>query len=189
VQDVGVTLRVTEEPIAGLDEHAGISIAFMVERILLVSAPGSGLGGVVFDEVPVERPWVKDYDTIKGEGPTRWPKRFDVSNWGLIAAHDNDVRLGGVVVAFNTGGVHMLEGGADIAVLWDLRIQPEFRNSGVGSKLFRAAEEWSRERGCRVLKVETQNVNLPACRFYVRMGCDWAQSTGAPTPTCRTRRS
>jgi hypothetical protein len=102
VQDVGVTLRVTEEPIAGLDEHARVSIAFTVERILRVSAPGSGLGGVVLDEVPVDRPWVKDYDAIKGEGPTRCPKRFDVSNWGLIAAHDNDARLGGAVVAFNT---------------------------------------------------------------------------------------
>ncbi len=46
---------------------------------------------------------------------------------------------------------------------------PSFR---VGSALFRAGEERSRERGCRVLKVETQNVDLPACRFYVRMACE-----------------
>ncbi len=43
---------------------------------------GGSVGGVVLDEVPVERPWVKDYDAIKGEGPTRWPKRFDVLELG-----------------------------------------------------------------------------------------------------------
>jgi GNAT superfamily N-acetyltransferase len=49
-------------------------------------------------------------------------------------------------------------------------VRPEVRSSGVGSALFRAAEDWSRRRGCRTLKVETQNINLPACRFYVHMG-------------------
>ncbi len=29
----------------------------------------------------------------------------------------------------------------------------------------------SRSRGCHTLKVETQNINVPACRFYQRMGC------------------
>ena len=37
--------------------------------------------------------------------------------------------------------------------------------------LFRAAEEWARQKKCRQLKVETQNINMPACRFYHRMGC------------------
>ena len=37
--------------------------------------------------------------------------------------------------------------------------------------LFRAAEAWSRDRGCRQLKIETQNINVPACRFYLRQGC------------------
>jgi hypothetical protein len=29
-------------------------------------------------------------------------------------------------------------------------------------------------RGCRLLKIETQNVNVPACYFYRRMGCTLA---------------
>lgn len=41
----------------------------------------------------------------------------------------------------------------------------------MGSTLFRAAEAWARARGCRQLKVETQNVNVAACRFYARQGC------------------
>src|SRR5215469_16054670 len=171
---IHVNLQLSEEPIDRLDEHARIPIAFTVERILAVSIPNAGLGGLRLNETAVERPWVKDYDGVRGEGPTRWPKRFDTSRWGLIAARDGGDRIGGAVVAFNTRGVYMLEGRPDIAVLWDLRVRPEARSSGVGSALFRAAEEWSRRRGCRTLKVETQNINLPACRFYVHMGCTLA---------------
>jgi ribosomal protein S18 acetylase RimI-like enzyme len=56
-------------------------------------------------------------------------------------------------------------------VLWDIRVVPERRGHGIGTALFRAAEAFAAARGCRELKVETQNVNVPACRFYQRHGC------------------
>jgi GNAT superfamily N-acetyltransferase len=62
----------------------------------------------------------------------------------------------------------MLESRKDLAVLWDIRVCPEYRGAGI--PLFRYAAEWSRKRGCTQLKIETQNVNVPACRFYQRMG-------------------
>jgi ribosomal protein S18 acetylase RimI-like enzyme len=65
----------------------------------------------------------------------------------------------------------MLEGRRDLAVVWDIRVAAEFQRRGVGGRLFRAAEAWAAAKGCRQLKVETQNVNVPACRFYLRMGC------------------
>ena len=80
-------LRISEEPIDQLDEHATISMAFKVERILSVAALAPGLGAIRLSEAAVERPWVKDHDAIKGEGPIRRPQRFDTSKWGLIAAH------------------------------------------------------------------------------------------------------
>jgi ribosomal protein S18 acetylase RimI-like enzyme len=40
-----------------------------------------------------------------------------------------------------------------------------------GAVLFRAAEDWAAARGCGWLKIETQNVNAAACRFYQKMGC------------------
>ncbi|MHB8325304.1 MAG: GNAT family N-acetyltransferase [Candidatus Dormibacteria bacterium] len=53
-----------------------------------------------------------------------------------------------------------------------MRVQPEARSTGVGSALFRVVEGLTRQkRGCRTLKVETQNINFAACRFYARMGC------------------
>jgi GNAT superfamily N-acetyltransferase len=161
---------IREEPIAALAEHARISIAFQVDRVLDVREVADGLGGLTLHERVVEATYLKDYDAIKGEGPTPWAKRFDVSNWGLIGAHAG-TRIGGAVIAFNTPGVNMLEGRSDLAVLWDLRVAPEWRRQGVGARLFVAAEAWSRQRGCRQLKVETQNVNLGACRLYSGQGC------------------
>lgn len=127
--------------------------------------------GIAFHERAVDEPWVKDYDAIQGEGPTRWATRFDVSQWCLLAAFDDDVRVGGAVVAFGSPTVHMLDGRTDLAVVWDLRVGPEHRASGIGTQLWRAAEAWSVERRCTHLKVETQNINVGACRFYARMGC------------------
>jgi hypothetical protein len=63
---------IREEPMTLLSEHADIPIAFIVDRIL---------GGITFSEVLVDVPWEKDYDTLNGEGPERWPQRFDTSNW------------------------------------------------------------------------------------------------------------
>lgn len=77
----------------------------------------------------------------------------------------------GAVVTFATANLNMLEDRLDLAVLWDLRVRPEFRGAGIGSDLFTASETWARARGCRSLRVETQNINVPACRFYKHMGC------------------
>ncbi|HUX04131.1 MAG TPA: GNAT family N-acetyltransferase [Acidimicrobiales bacterium] len=164
-------LEVREEPVSSLREHADIPIAFLVDRILEVSVADGGLGGIILQERTVDPAYVKDYDAIKGEGPTRWPKRFDVTNWGLIAALQGGMRVGGAVVAFKTPNLEMLRGRSDVAALWDIRVRPNLRNSGIGSSLFRAVLEWARARGCTQIKIETQNVNLPACHFYARMGC------------------
>ena len=52
-----------------------------------------------------------------------------------------------------------------------LRVLLRERGGGIGSALFPAAEDWARARGCRWPKIETQNVNVPACRVYHQMCC------------------
>jgi GNAT superfamily N-acetyltransferase len=156
-------LRIGVEPVERLVEHATIPIAFLVERVLQVHVVDGGLGGFRFSEVPASPPWTKDYDAIRGEGPTRWSRRFDISEWGLIAAYDGGTRIGGAVIAPATAPRD--------AVLWDLRVRPEDRSSGVGSALLDAVEQWNLDRGRTNLMIETQNINVPACRFYARHGC------------------
>ncbi len=168
---------------ADLWEYGRVSIAFEMRQFFQCESvpwepvPGGHVsGGLKLHLRDVPEPYVKDYDAYIGEGPASWRSRFDLSNWCVLTARASDragVRLiGGAVVAWNSEGVHMLEDRTDLAVLWDLRVQPKYRGKGVGRELFRAAEAWCRSRGCRFLKVETQNVNVPACRFYQRMGCE-----------------
>jgi GNAT superfamily N-acetyltransferase len=68
--------------------------------------------------------------------------------------------------------MHMLEGRDSLAVLWDIRVAPDARGCGIGRRLFEHAAGWARRRGCRRLKAETQNVNVPACRSYAAQGCE-----------------
>jgi GNAT superfamily N-acetyltransferase len=124
----------------------------------------------------VTPPYYKDYDTIEPDaGPVYWPYHFDLANWGIWLARRGNRLVGGAAVAFQTAGVDMLEGRADLAVLWDLRVDPPARGSGIGKKLLARACQWSRERGARQLKIETQNINVAACRFYASQGCQLGQ--------------
>jgi GNAT superfamily N-acetyltransferase len=162
--------QIVEEPISHLAEHGRLPISFRVDRHFEVTPIEAGLGGMAFRERKVARPYLKDYDAIEGGGPTRWALRWDIANWGLISAFRGD-RVGGAVLAFDTPGLDLLEGRKDLAVLWDIRVHPGHRRHGLGRALFLASEAWARARGCRRLKVETQNINVPACRFYAGQGC------------------
>jgi len=168
-----VSVDIQQEAVTAtaLEEYAAVSIAFVVDRILQVTVADGGLGGLSLTKTAVANPYVKDYDARRGAEPVCWPERFDTSNWGLIRGRRDGRMVGGAVVAFNTLGVRMLGGRDDIAVLWDIRVSPEERGAGLGSALFQAAAAWAVARGCRWLKVETQNVNVAACRFYQKMGC------------------
>lgn len=152
-----------------LSRYAAIPIAFEARTIFEVRLPENGLGGIQLVETAVE-PFVKDYDEL--ETPLSWPEEFDISRWGLFLAIDNGgLAVGGAAVAWNTSGVNMLEGRSDQSVLWDIRIRPDSRGKGIGRQLFDHAADWSRKRGCARMKIETQNVNVAACRFYAAQGC------------------
>ena len=165
-------IEIREEPPSALEAYGRVSIAFEVRSVLDVQPVDGGLGGFRLTERPVASPYRKDYDAYPGEGPSRWAARFDVSRWGFLGAFAEGARVGSAAIAFDTAGVEMLEGRRDLAVLWDLRVAEEMRGLGVGRALFRAAENWARARGCTWLKIETQNVNVAACRFYARQGCE-----------------
>jgi len=56
------------------------------------------------------------------------------------------------------------------AVIWHLYIAPDYRGRGVGTRLLNSVEDFARDAGARCLWLETQNVNAPAVRFYLRCG-------------------
>jgi GNAT superfamily N-acetyltransferase len=151
-------IDVTDEPISALAEYARVSIAFEVRVVLDVV---DGAPDFALSERRLKTPYVKDYDALDG-GPARWPERFDLSRWRLFAARMDGQRVGGAAVALQA---------EDSATLWDLRVSTAARRRGVGAALFAAAARWARAHGCRHLKVETQSINAPACRFYQAQGC------------------
>jgi ribosomal protein S18 acetylase RimI-like enzyme len=161
-----VAIEIVEQPISALAEHAKISIAFTVSRVLHIVENGDSLS---FVERRLDEPYIKDYDLI--ESPTEWSERFDISQWGLLAAFSGDERVGGAVIAMGTPGLEMLQGRDDVAALWDIRVAPTMRRRGVGKALFRAAEDWAAARGCVELRIESQNTNVAACQFYEGLWC------------------
>ena len=173
-----MNFQIREETPAALPEYAHIPISFEVLSIFDVQLADQGLSGIVLSERKLDSPYMKDYDAIVGNydaiannGPADWAKRWDLSRWGVLTASTGGERIGGCVIVLGTEGVLKHEGRKDDAVLWDLRVHPDYRGQGVGSRLFDAAVAWARERGCRCLKIETQNTNVPACRFYAKQGC------------------
>ena len=166
-----MTIEIVEQSVDLLHEYGAIPISFTVDSRYRVEPIDRGLGGWRLTEERVAPPYVKDYDDVEDERPVRWSKRWDLSNWVFLAAVDRGVRIGGAVVARDTPGAYMLEGRPDLAVLWDIRVYPDRRREGVGSRLFGHVAEWARASGCRYLKIEAQNINVRACRFYASQGC------------------
>lgn len=157
--------------------YADVPIAFDVRAVLDVVAVDGGIGGLRLVERALDTPRTKDYDAEPGNHPSVWPSRFDVRGWHVLGAWRDGVRVGGAVVVHGAPGLDVLDllgGDADAAALWDLRVLPAARGTGVGAALLDAAAAWARGRGARRLAVETQNVNVPACRLYARRGCTLA---------------
>jgi len=155
-----------------LKVYAGITIAFEVRTILCVERMEGEFGGLSLREAVLPESYWKDYDIPGEDNPLTWATKFDLKNWGFLLAVEAGVPLGGAAVAYNTPEVFMLERRPDLAVLWDIRVQPKARRRGVGKRLFWAAAAWAKQRGCTQMKIETQNVNVPACRFYAAQGCE-----------------
>ncbi|MFH1368430.1 MAG: GNAT family N-acetyltransferase [Elusimicrobiota bacterium] len=153
-------------------DYSKIPIAFDIKSELKCRLVDSGLGGIRLFESRTSR-GKKNYDSFGG--PRTWMKRFNTRNWRLFFAVKDNKYAGAAAIACKTPKVHMLADRNDIAVLWDLRIAPEYRRSGIGRALFGKVISWLRKEKLKQLRIETQTNNVAACRFYKKQGCKLAQ--------------
>jgi GNAT superfamily N-acetyltransferase len=168
-----VNINVRENPTLSLDDYQAIPISFRVERVLRLERPPGDFLGFIFSEQPLAAPYVKDYDQPDNL-PTCWAKNWDISKWGILTADVGGTLVGGAIIAWDTPEILQLQGRRDVCALWDIRVAPSHRGRGVGTALFKAAAGWSRARGAVGMKIETQSINVPACRFYAAQGCTLA---------------
>lgn len=54
--------------------------------------------------------------------------------------------------------------------VWGFLVKEEFRRKGVGTLLMNCAVAMAKERGARMLVLETQSCNAPAISFYLKRG-------------------
>jgi ribosomal protein S18 acetylase RimI-like enzyme len=162
-------VRVLETPADALHDYARVPIVFETHEVVRVARAEEG-PGIRLDTETLHAPFTKDYDALPDASPVEWARRFDLSRWTLFGAFTGDERVGGAALVTDRAGIDMLDGQDDAALLWDIRVSPTCRRAGVGSALLAAVERVAITRGARWLDVETQNVNVPACRFYERLG-------------------
>lgn len=55
--------------------------------------------------------------------------------------------------------------------IWNLMIDQDYRRMGLGRQLWEKSVTYGREREARAITLETQHTNVPACKFYLKMGC------------------
>lgn len=163
-----VTITVQREAPSALPEYASVAIAFETDRVMRVASHHTDSNRYVLSEEPLPTAISKDYDTL--DAPASWPNRFDLSRWMFFGAYAGDQRVGGAVGIMRSPDVWLLDARDDVALLWDIRVALTARRVGVGSALLQAVETWAAEQGARWLKVETQDINVAACRFYDRHG-------------------
>lgn len=149
--------------------YARIPSAFRVDRIFRVAENLRSPSQWEFVEELVASPFTKDYDALPNNRPTDWPRRYDTRLWRVFAAFVDEERVGGAILI--TPPLSSGVGSSAISELWDLRVHPAWQRRGVASALWTAVEGALSRATVAVLRVETQQLNVPGCRFYGAHGC------------------
>ena len=69
-----------------------------------------------------------------------------------------------------TGQIKLIPWWNKFAYVEELVVDTEWRGKGVGYALMSRAIEWAKQQGFPGLTLETQDNNVPACKFYEKCG-------------------
>lgn len=99
-----------------------------------------------------------------------WKEIIDFKHSKIFVATHHNKWVGGCVIITNSPKVHMFNQRMDYSVLWDIRVKDDYKHLHIGTKLFKKAIAFSKEKGCNKMIIETQNNNVNAILFYEKMG-------------------
>ena len=68
------------------------------------------------------------------------------------------------------GQISVFKNWNDYAYIDHLAVNENYRGQGIGRALMERAIEWAKARGFSGITLETQDNNVPACRFYASCG-------------------
>lgn len=94
---------------------------------------------------------------------------------------EDDVRYEQIISQGYSAGVYYEDKLVGIAIaekrvwnrtlwIWEFHIDSDYRGMGIGRELMEHMSSTGREAGCRVMVCETQSTNVPAIRFYRKVG-------------------
>lgn len=149
------------------DKYEKIPMLVSVKSVLKLEKVENGLGGILLKEISTQE-YIKDLGAY--EEVAKYGEEFDITNWAFFMAFDNEFPIGAITVVSRTENIKLLDGRDDISVLWDIRVDDRYKQQGVGTKLFNMAAQWSKSRGLKQMKIECQNNNVQACKFYHKQG-------------------
>ncbi|GKX66485.1 GNAT family N-acetyltransferase [Inconstantimicrobium mannanitabidum] len=149
------------------EQYDKIPMLVHVKSILKLEKIQNGFGGILLKETPCKE-YLKDMG--KDEKATDYAKNFDITNWAFFMAFNNNKPIGAATVVSRTVDIHMLDNRDDMSVLWDIRVDDAYKQLGVGTRLFNMAVDWSKLNGFKQMKIECQNNNVPAFKFYTKHG-------------------
>lgn len=122
------------------------------------------------------------------ESPAAFSSRLrDIERWPT-ARWSRLLRESQAFVAVRDGAdVGMARGSMDaeehrVSWLESMWVAPEARRTGVGQLLVGAVVDWARAAGATTLRLDVADANVPAVRFYERLGFEPTGVTGSLPP-------
>jgi len=119
---------------------------------------------ILLDELfSQEAEFTPDHE-IQGRGLSKILNNEDIGV--ILVVRDSDKVIGMVNILYTISTAL----GGRVGNLEDFVVLPEYRNSGIGSKLLSYALNYAKKRGCQRITLLTDDDNQDAHRFYLKNG-------------------